>query len=487
MEDLQAEEGKSIEIHAIETEVLSIIESNVSVLATVVIATVEIGNDLDEDEDELRERERTREVTWETRRASAYPPSWSDSGEDPPVGRGRTERSRSTRGSWQKFWVWVPEGSLSPVTDEDPAREQRSRSGELDEEVEVEGESVDTETGEPRTRLAEPVEAAPEVPAGSPEVGSAVDFSAATEPATEERSASVDDSRERARKLRSKQARPTASKPSPSVSEQEEKPVEERVKPPPKATGAKARTKKGPSEPAGIEREQSSRQREGEGSSGSGLQRDLEALPVPPPVPTKEEVEQAETARKLELERLPTPPPAPRVPPVAAPTRSTSKPHLTEKIQPVVLAPRPKERPPQAEQAGPSTSARRAEPRGDPPVWQDKPLVLLDFHKTLSFPNNDPPIAEATVQTLKGLKDKGFAVGVLSFASNKATQESVAAGVADLEHRLGWSLDVFAITRTKFSTPTLNRELRLPATLVARPSWLLSLDLSFTWTIRDRC
>ena len=41
---------------------------------------------------------------------------------------------------------------------------------------------------------------------------------------------------------------------------------------------------------------------------------------------------------------------------------------------------------------------------------------------------------------------------MLSFASNKATQESVAAGVADLEHRLGWSLDLFAITRTKFST-----------------------------------
>ena len=41
---------------------------------------------------------------------------------------------------------------------------------------------------------------------------------------------------------------------------------------------------------------------------------------------------------------------------------------------------------------------------------------------------------------------------MLSFASNKATQESVAAGVADLEHRLVWSLDLFAITRTKFST-----------------------------------
>ena len=53
---------------------------------------------------------------------------------------------------------------------------------------------------------------------------------------------------------------------------------------------------------------------------------------------------------------------------------------------------------------------------------------------------------------MKGLKEKGFAVGVLSFASNKATQESVATGVTELERRLGWSLDVFAITRTKFST-----------------------------------
>ena len=87
-----------------------------------------------------------------------------------------------------------------------------------------------------------------------------------------------------------------------------------------------------------------------------------------------------------------------------------------------------------------------------PPNRKKSSFVLLDFHKTLSFPNVDPPIAEASVQTLKGLREKGFAVGVLSFASNKATQEGVAAGIEELERRLGWSLDVFAITRTKFST-----------------------------------
>ena len=80
--------------------------------------------------------------------------------------------------------------------------------------------------------------------------------------------------------------------------------------------------------------------------------------------------------------------------------------------------------------------------------------MLLDFHKTLSFPNNDPPVAEATVQTLRTVKEKGFSIGILSFASNKATQEGVAAGVAELERRLGWSFDIFAITRTKFSTDT---------------------------------
>ena len=190
-----------------------------------------------------------------------------------------------------------------------------------EEEVELEGESIDTETGAPRALLADPVEAAPEVPAGSPEVVSAVDLAAATEPATEERSASVEDTRVRARKLRSKPARPTSSRPSPSVSEQEEKPpVEERVKPPPSATSAKAKTKKESSETGDIEREQgsavdtlkralgcesSSRAREGEGSSGSGLRRESEALPVPPPVPSKEKIEQAEIARQQELENLP--------------------------------------------------------------------------------------------------------------------------------------------------------------------------------------
>ena len=401
--------------------------------------------------------------TWETRPAPPRPPSETEE-ESEYVERGRDERSRSrARGEWRQLWVWVPET---------PEPEEESADDDIpEEEVELEGESVDTVTGEPRVRLAEAVEPAPEV-------ASAVDFSAtedsiarqATEEATEHSvSAEPDTLRERARELRSKAPRPSASKPSPSLSEEQfegKPPVEERVKPPPTATSAKAKVRKESSEPGDIGREQSavgalkraigrdtpSRQREGEGSSGSGLKRGLEELPVPPPVPTKEEVEQTEAARKREIQSLPTPPPAPRTPPVPATTRVASKPRLTEEVRPVVLAPRPKERPqPTGE---PSPSARPPEPRGSPPVWQDKPLVLLDFHKTLSFPHNDPPIAEATVQTLRGLKDKGFAVGVLSFASNKATQEGVAAGVAELESRLGWSLDLFAITRTKFSTDT---------------------------------
>ena len=165
-------------------------------------------------------------------------------------------------------------------------------------------------TGEPRERLAEAVEPAPEGASAS-----GVDFSAtedsiarqATEEATEHSvSAEPDTLRERARELRSKAPRPSASKPSPSVSEEqfeEKPPVEERVKPPPTATSAKAKVRKESSETGDIVREQSavgalkraigrdtpSRHREGEGSSGSGLKRALEELPVPPPVPTKEE------------------------------------------------------------------------------------------------------------------------------------------------------------------------------------------------------
>ena len=243
-------------------------------------------------------------------------------------------------------------------------------------------------------------------------------------------------------------------------------PVEKRVKPPPQATSAKAKTRREQVEASDIGREESavgalrraigrdsSRQREGETSSGSGLKRVVEDLPTPPPVPTKEEIEQTEAARKRELESLPPPPPVPREPPVPVTIRAAPKPKLTEEIQPVVLAPRPKERPQPSGEPSPST--RPPEPIGaPPPAWQDKPLVLLDFHKTLSFPNHDPPVAEATVQTLRTVKEKGFSIGILSFASNKATQEGVAAGVAELERPLGWSFDIVAITRTKFSTDT---------------------------------
>ena len=402
--------------------------------------------------------------TWKTRRAPPRPPSETEE-ESEYVERGRDERSRSrARGEWRQLWVWVPES---------PEPEEESADDDIpEEEVELEGEFVDTVTGEPRECLAEAVEPAPEG-------ASAVDFSAtedsiarqATEEATEHSvSAEPETLRERARELRSKAPRPSTSKPLPSVSEEqfeEKPPVEERVKPPPTATSAKAKVRKESSETGDIVREQSavgalkraigrdtpSRHREGEGSSGSGLKRALEELPVPPPVPTKEEVEQTEAARKREIESLPTPPPAPRTPPVPL-TRAASKPRLTEEVRPVVLAPRPKERPAQPEQTAPSPSSRPPEPRGAPPNWQDKPLVLLDFHKTLSFPNNDPPVAEATVQTLRTVKEKGFSIGILSFASNKATQEGVAAGVAELERRLGWSFDIFAITRTKFSTDT---------------------------------
>ena len=217
--------------------------------------------------------------TWEVRRpprAESETEEEESPPEDPRASRversrtptERTERSRSRpqqRGSWKKCWVWVPEGGLSPVRDDSRDRDEESRDDEIpEEEVELEGESVDTLTGEPREHRAEAVDVAPEVPGGSPEVASGVDFSAtedsiarqATEAATE-RSASVepDSLRGRARELRSRSARPTASKPSPSVSEEpveERPPVEKRVKPPPQATSAKAKTKKEPSETGDI-------------------------------------------------------------------------------------------------------------------------------------------------------------------------------------------------------------------------------------------
>ena len=181
------------------------------------------------------------------------------------------------------------------MRDDSRDRDEDSREDEIpEEEVELEGESVDTVTGEPREhRRAAVVDIAPEVPGGSPEVASGVDFSAtedsiarqATEEATEHSvSAEPESIREKARELRSRSARPTTSKPSPSVSEEpveERPPVEKRVKPPPQATSAKAKTRKEPSETGDVEREESalrraigrdsSRQREGEGSSRSGL------------------------------------------------------------------------------------------------------------------------------------------------------------------------------------------------------------------------
>ena len=79
----------------------------------------------------------------------------------------------------------------------DDSREQEvgSQDDEIpEEEVELEGESVDTVTGEPReTRRTAVGDIAPEVPGASPEAASGVDFSAtedsiarqATEEATE--------------------------------------------------------------------------------------------------------------------------------------------------------------------------------------------------------------------------------------------------------------------------------------------------------------
>ena len=62
------------------------------------------------------------------------------------------------------------------MRDESLDRDQDSRTGEVEEDVVLEG--IDTETGEPCVHIAEPVGVALEAPGCSPEVASAVDFSA---------------------------------------------------------------------------------------------------------------------------------------------------------------------------------------------------------------------------------------------------------------------------------------------------------------------
>lgn len=115
----------------------------------------------------------------------------------------------------------------------------------------------------------------------------------------------------------------------------------------------------------------------------------------------------------------------------------------------MVLAPRPKERPTQTESEEPSTAARPPEPENPPAnAWQDKPLLLFDWRKTLSFPHQ--PIHESVIQLVRRCQSEGYALGVLSFASARDTQESVLAGVTDINSKLDRPFDVVAVTRTKF-------------------------------------
>ena len=81
-------------------------------------------------------------------------------------------------------------------------------------------------------------------------------------------------------------------------------------------------------------------------------------------------------------------------------------------------------------------------------MWQDKPLILFDWHKTLSFPHQ--PVHESAIQLLRRLQSEGYALGVLSFASARETQELVLAGVEGVNARLDRPFDVIAVTRTKF-------------------------------------
>ena len=87
----------------------------------------------------------------------------------------------------------------------------------------------------------------------------------------------------------------------------------------------------------------------------------------------------------------------------------------------------------------------------------EKPLILVDFHKTVSFEGIGIP--EGVIRDLQSCLDKGFALGILSFASRESTQREVQAGVNSLRRRLsspsgGDPLPLF-LTRTKFSFDTL--------------------------------
>ncbi len=123
-------------------------------------------------------------------------------------------------------------------------------------------------------------------------------------------------------------------------------------------------------------------------------------------------------------------------PPSAA--SSSSRPRLTQPV-PRHLAP-----------------TRRTERREAPAAIEEaveKPVILVDFHKTVSFEGVGTP--EGVVQDLQIFLDKGFALGILSFASREATQREVQSAVNSLRRRLrspsgGDPLPLF-LTRTKFS------------------------------------
>ena len=127
------------------------------------------------------------------------------------------------------------------------------------------------------------------------------------------------------------------------------------------------------------------------------------------------------------------------------------------------LSPPPVRRPQAVAAEGPAYRGWRY-PRGSPEdiLASRKPLIVLDWHQTLSLdrPDGSSFVPAENKSLLQKLQGKGFVLGILSFASKQETQEKVLAGVQALERQLPNPFVFVAVTNRKFED---DREPRYPS------------------------
>ena len=83
-------------------------------------------------------------------------------------------------------------------------------------------------------------------------------------------------------------------------------------------------------------------------------------------------------------------------------------------------------------------------------VFWDKPIIAVDWHKTISF--EDGGISARTRGVLKSLQQAGFELVVLSFAGNRERQREVISGAEALSRELYRPLASIIVTRQKSVT-----------------------------------